>query len=403
VQQYKRISVIVSWLAGVILGMMVLIFPVSYFCLSLRHMTGNLETEAEINARLVTRIVNANPRMWEFENLRLEEYLSRRPVRGDPEIRRIKNKRNEVVAESADPLPTPFLVRSAKLYDSGIEVGRLEIYRSLRPLLLNTGLITLVMLPIGLGTFVILRTVPLRSIARAENALRRSNEELELKVRSRTALLEGALREKETLLQEIYHRTKNNMQVIIALLRLQLRSISDPAVEEIFRDTEDRIMSMSLVHEKLYQSGDLSNLDLREYLGGLSGFLLESFGMEDRVKLSVDVEDIPLSIDSITPLGLIVNELMTNSLKYAFPNGNGEIKLTGRLLPTGEIEVRCWDNGKGLPRDLDLKKVDSLGLRLVHTLSELQLGGNIELGRASGTEFILRFREPKRRKRLQVA
>jgi two-component sensor histidine kinase len=117
----------------------------------------------------------------------------------------------------------------------------------------------------------------------------------------------------------------------------------------------------------------------------------------------MEVEEIPLSIDSITPLGLIMNELMTNSLKYAFPNGAGEIRVRGRVLPAGEIEVRYGDSGAGLPEGLDFPNVKSLGLQLVHTLAELQLGGKIELSGPNRAEFVIRFGEPHGKKRLQVA
>lgn len=428
----KNITRIITWLAGLVLGLMVVVFPLGYYLISAKHLQGNLESEAEVNARIITGIINNNPRMWQFEELRLEEYLARRPMGGAQELRRIVNTKNELVAEHADPLQKPYIMRSVPLYDSGAVVGRLEIYRSLRPVIMRTGLIALLMLPLGIGAFIIVRVLPIRSIARSEEALRTSRDELEVKVRSRTAELQGvnemlkielgermraekklresedllktALKEKETLLREVYHRTKNNMQVILSLLKLQMASAGDGRLAHIFRDTEDRIMSMALVHEKLYTSRDLSRVDLGEYIPELACSLIKSFEMADRVALATDIEDIRLSIDSITPLGLIVNELMTNSLKYAFPGERtGEIKIAARLLEDGEMELVFSDNGVGLPEGMDYKRTETLGLKLVFNLSQIQLRGKLQMKNENGLEYRIRFRELVRKKRLQNA
>ncbi len=167
----RNITKYITWFSVIVITLFVIIFPLGYFFLSYQYMMGNLSTEAEINAKLVTQIISANPEMWEFQYLRIQEYLLRRPEKGNKEIRRVLNARNEVIVESADELETPFVMGSNELLDSGVVVGRIEIYRSLRPLLIRTGLVALFMLPIGLGVFLLLRNLPLRTIYQAEKAL----------------------------------------------------------------------------------------------------------------------------------------------------------------------------------------------------------------------------------------
>jgi PAS domain S-box-containing protein len=208
--------------------------------------------------------------------------------------------------------------------------------------------------------------------------------------------LKASLKEKETLLRELYHRTKNNMQVISNLIDLQVLTIKDDQILTLFRETQSRIRTMALVHEKLYQSRDLSNLNLKDYISDLAtavrdGYQLSSAG----ISLNLDVADISVSIDTATPCGLILNELMSNSLKHAFPgNRRGEILIAIRRTEKGAIELRFSDNGVGLPEGFNFSKIRSLGLTLVKNLSEKQLGGTIELRTDSLTEFIITFKEP---------
>ncbi|HMB44863.1 MAG TPA: histidine kinase dimerization/phosphoacceptor domain -containing protein, partial [Candidatus Methanoperedens sp.] len=203
-----------------------------------------------------------------------------------------------------------------------------------------------------------------------------------------------SLREKEVLLREIHHRVKNNMQIISSLLSHQMENINDKKIIDIFTESQNRILSMSLVHEKLYQSRDLRNIDFKEYINDLGINLFQSYDIHSgNIKLNIDVEDILLDIDLAIPTGLIINELITNSLKYAFPDGmKGEIKVLFRSTNENMLELVVSDNGIGLPEDLDFRKTRTLGLHLVTVLAENQLHGNIDMDRIKGTEFRIKFR-----------
>jgi PAS domain S-box-containing protein len=174
----KRGSItrILAWLSGLMIFMMVLFIPLGYFLLSYQYAAGSIGAEAEINARIITQIISANPKLWEFEQVRVQEYLTRRSKQGYAEIRRVLNMNNELVAESADPLDTPVMMKSVELFDSGHVVGRVEICRSLRPLLVMTGLLGLCMLPLGALVFVVIRKVPLRAILLAEALLKKERD-----------------------------------------------------------------------------------------------------------------------------------------------------------------------------------------------------------------------------------
>jgi PAS domain S-box-containing protein len=203
--------------------------------------------------------------------------------------------------------------------------------------------------------------------------------------------LKAALAEKEVLLKEIHHRVKNNLQVISSLLYLQSQYVQDQKSFEIMEESQLRIRSMVLVHEQLYQSRDLSRIDFGEYIRKLVTDLFRSYGVNwDVISLKIDVEDILLGIDMAIPCGLIVHELVSNSLKHAFPDeAGGEI---GIELHTDDkqLMLRVFDNGAGLPEDLDFRNTDSMGLQLVRTLTR-QLEGTIKLVRSGGTEFTITF------------
>lgn len=210
--------------------------------------------------------------------------------------------------------------------------------------------------------------------------------------------LRSAVRDKETLLRELYHRTKNNMQVIMSLISLQIAGVSNKEDALLLHDTQNRIMSMALVHEKLYGAKDLSNVDLRDYIEDLSGALFRSYRIDpDKITRCLEIDDMVLSIDTTIPIGLIMTELMTNTLKYAFPvNNRGEIKISAHLCGNGEIEIIYGDNGIGIPAGIDFRKTDSLGLKLVHNLVMNQLQGRLSLKKDGGSTFIIVFKESPR-------
>jgi two-component sensor histidine kinase len=207
--------------------------------------------------------------------------------------------------------------------------------------------------------------------------------------------LKISLKEKEILLRELYHRTKNNLQVISSLLNLQTLAIDDKQMLGVLQDIQNRIRSISLVHEKLYQSKDLLNINLRDYIGELAHALLRSFeGSKSRISFALDIDDVFISLNSITTCGLIINELVSNSLKYAFPNSReGEIRIALHAMNGDEIELRISDNGIGLPESLDFQNPQTLGLKLVRKLVEDQLRGKIELKGEKGTDFLVTFKE----------
>lgn len=211
--------------------------------------------------------------------------------------------------------------------------------------------------------------------------------------------IKASLKEKEVLLKEIHHRVKNNLQIISSLLNLQSRYIDDQRVFELFRESQERIRSIALIHERLYRSRDLAEIDFAEYLQSLSANLFRSYGVKSNaVKLKVEVDGMRLSVDTAIPIGLIVNELVSNSLKHAFPSGRkGEIRI--RLAANGDNSstLIVSDNGIGFPHDLDLRNARSLGLQLVNMLVQ-QLDGTIELDRTNGTTFKIVFASAKQRK-----
>ena len=206
--------------------------------------------------------------------------------------------------------------------------------------------------------------------------------------------LQASLREKEVLLREIHHRVKNNMQIISSLLSLQSRHIQDPGVLEVFKESQRRIRSMALIHERLYQSADLSRIEFSQYLDNLANRLLHSYQVNsDRVRLSLHSEEVFLNINTAIPCGLIVNELISNALKHAFPNGRkGQVAVELRRNESGEFLLRVSDDGVGFPKALDFRRTETLGMQIVVTLVD-QIDGTIEMGELGRTEFLIRFKE----------
>ncbi len=209
------------------------------------------------------------------------------------------------------------------------------------------------------------------------------------------AQIATSLKEKEVLLREVHHRVKNNMQVVISLLRLQSRTIGSEPAREALTDSRNRIKAMALIHETLYQSENLSGITLRSYVNRLVRNLCSAHGTRGRsAQIVVDVGDAALDIDTAVPVGLIINELVTNALKHAFPDRKpGEIRIAVHPVAGGEIELAVADDGIGLPEEIDPRSAATLGLRLVARLAEDQLGGKLGIGRAGGTCCTVRFRQ----------
>lgn len=204
--------------------------------------------------------------------------------------------------------------------------------------------------------------------------------------------IKASLAEKEVLLKEIHHRVKNNMQIISSLLQLQSTYISDPTTTLIFEESCDRIKSMSLLHEKLYQSHNLANVDFPEYLRSLVAMVFSAHRLgQQRIESQIHVDPVSFNVDTAIPVGLIVNELLTNSLKYAFAGrGEGEIAVELRRTSDERYTLSVRDNGIGMPKDMAFAKANSLGLRLVRILTK-QIHGEIECSNGTGTEFRIHF------------
>ena len=203
------------------------------------------------------------------------------------------------------------------------------------------------------------------------------------------------LKEKETLLQEIHHRVKNNMQVISSLLKLQSNSYDDERIKKPLLESQNRVKAMAAVHENLYKSKNLSSISILPFLKELTTSILASYQLSsENITLEIDSDEIFINLEQASPLGLIVNELVSNSLKHAFTDGHkGEIHINLKRGNDDHIHLCFSDDGIGMPVSLDWRNSDSLGLKLVLNLAENQLDGSIKMEVNNGTQFDIIFRE----------
>ena len=206
-------------------------------------------------------------------------------------------------------------------------------------------------------------------------------------------LIRNSLQEKEVLLREIHHRVKNNLQVISGMLELQAALVKDPSARTALQEGRNRVMTMALIHQKLYQSQDMAQVHMASYLQSLVGDLFSAYGVDkEKISLKIQAEAVRLNLDTAIPFGLLVSELVTNAIKYAFPpdheDGKGEVAVSFRELEDGNYLLTVSDNGVGLPDEFDLDTAASLGLKLVHTMVE-QLGGEVSLTRPPGTTWTI--------------
>lgn len=206
-----------------------------------------------------------------------------------------------------------------------------------------------------------------------------------------------SLREKEVLLKEVHHRVKNNLQVISSLLNLQSGYVLDEHAQEMFKDTQGRIRSMAYVHEALYLSENLAMINISEHIEKLVRSIRQSYSdISGTVEINVYAEPIYIGIDIAVPCGLIINELVSNAFKHAFPpsyKGTGHVDITFRKAHDNSLEIIVKDNGAGLPENIEIETAESLGLRLVHILATDQLGGNVHVTRTKGTTFKIQFEQ----------
>ena len=209
-----------------------------------------------------------------------------------------------------------------------------------------------------------------------------------------------SLKEKNVLLKEIHHRVKNNMQIISSLLSLQTNYIDDNIALDVLKESQNRVKTMAMIHEKLYQSNDFVNIKFDDYILRLVSDLFYSYNIqEDHIKPVIQVENVKLNIETAVPCGLIISELVSNSLKYAFPEGkNGKMRVSLKR-HYNNYELTISDNGIGFPEDIDFRNTNSLGLQLVNTLVE-QIDGEITLDYIQGTKFTIIFKEMEYKERI---
>lgn len=225
--------------------------------------------------------------------------------------------------------------------------------------------------------------------------LERLSESLQAEIEERRRAEESlseSLDEKEVLLREIHHRVKNNLQVMSSLIRLQSRYVADAPCHTILREMEGRVISMALVHEKLYQSDSVANLRLSDYFPALLSHLLATHRVDEAIiKVHVDLDDPPINMAQALPLGFILTELVSNCLKHAFPRGeHGNIRVTFRKAANSNMVLSVSDDGVGLPEHVKIETPETLGLRLVRTFVR-QLEGDLAINRNGGTEVSIFF------------
>jgi two-component sensor histidine kinase len=246
--------------------------------------------------------------------------------------------------------------------------------------------------------FALVPVAPKALAMRTPQELEREIEErkrVEQDLRTTQSQLKRSLDEKEVLLREIHHRVKNNLQIISSLLQLQGEQTRDPGLKEIMQESQNRVRSMALVHERLYKSTNLAQVDFGEYLQSLARSLFHSYRADsNRIRLAVDVHGIHLPIDTAIPCGLAVSELLSNCLKYAFPDGrSGAIHV--ELAPQDDraLVLSVRDDGVGFPEGATLDHAETFGSRLVGALVQ-QLHGTFELDRTAGTTIRITFPRP---------
>lgn len=241
---------------------------------------------------------------------------------------------------------------------------------------------------LSIGGLVLL--IGLSSIFFRQSTIRKKNNQI-LEAKNKEIAKQNA--ERELLLKEIHHRVKNNLQIISSLLSMQTRSLQDTKAKDAMKESQSRVKTMALIHEKLYQYDNLAKINMKEYMQQLSDFLTQTYRSEKQIRVNIDAEDINLDMDMAIPLGLITNELLSNSLKYAFQDKDGgEILITFTETEPGKYKLAVKDSGVGIDENLDIENSKSLGLKLVRTLTR-QINGHLRISSNPGACFEIDFRE----------
>lgn len=232
-------------------------------------------------------------------------------------------------------------------------------------------------------TFVIANTMLIRGVGNTFQTLNAAEERIR-----------ASLGEKETLIRELYHRSKNNMQVVSSLLMLHSAELREETAKAVFKDVINKIVAMSLVHQKLYESRDLSNINMAEYIRDLVALLMKSYGVPpDKVEMNLELEDISMLIDTAIPCGLVVSEIIANALKYAFPEGRtGRIQVALKQAEDDFLELRIEDNGVGVAEGFDVATHGKMGMKTLFTMVTHQLQGTLRFSSSGGVAFLIRFK-----------
>jgi two-component sensor histidine kinase/ABC-type amino acid transport substrate-binding protein len=282
-----------------------------------------------------------------------------------------KGKNQDLIA-GINKILAPMVNDKNSLYSQSFRKWTMPSRSAELPAWIMWGIVGLLSLGLFLGFWTLL--------LRRQVVLKTRHLEAEISVRKQAEeRIRKSLEEKEMLIRELYHRTKNTMQVIMGMIDLQAEDYSDnEELQQLVKITCERIQAVALVHQMLYRSHDLSRIPIKEYVMELTSLIMQGFGVSDeRILLNIDVEDQFFVIDAVIPFGLILNELMTNSLKHAFPDGNGIISI-GLSKQGTEINVLNYsDNGIGVPPGFDFRNQNKLGLKLIYNIGELQMQGSV--------------------------
>ncbi|HEV3205018.1 MAG TPA: histidine kinase dimerization/phosphoacceptor domain -containing protein [Gemmataceae bacterium] len=238
-------------------------------------------------------------------------------------------------------------------------------------------------------------------LIRLGQAVTRALEQKRLRFERKRAeeQIKASLKEKEVLLREIHHRVKNNLQIISSLLQLQSAYVESKHDLRIFRESQNRIKSMALIHQKLYQSQDLAKINLAEYIRSLARHLFQSFGIDsEAISLEISAQEVALGIDTAVPCGLIINELITNSLIHAFPAQKGRISIDFHRNQDNKFSLTVGDNGVGFPKTIDVRNPQSLGWQLIGALAD-QLGATVDITNGDPTAVTITFEELRYKER----
>ena len=193
------------------------------------------------------------------------------------------------------------------------------------------------------------------------------------------------LEEKEILLKEIHHRVKNNLQVISSLLSLQGRQTDNPEIEAAIRESKDRVKSMSLIHQSLYQKDNLTGIEIKDYFEKLFRSLFDSYNIRrEDIKLDMEIDDLMLDVDTVIPIGLVVNELVSNALKHAFPSGQGLVNVSLKEV-NDSLVLKVFDNGKGISNAHEISNSDSFGYKLIRSFKR-KMKGELDIRSDKGTQ-----------------